>query len=63
MGKLFVGVAIAALTLGLGGFVSTAKASTATVFVQTEEKKCEKCGHLPSKPEKDCKCECHKAKH
>ena len=26
-----------------------------------EEKKCEKCEHLPSKPEADCKCECHKA--
>ena len=26
-----------------------------------EEKKCEKCEHLPSKPGADCKCECHKA--
>ncbi|MDN3514039.1 MAG: hypothetical protein NG747_06535 [Candidatus Brocadia sp.] len=37
-----------------------------TVFIGTtmaEEKQCEKCKHLPSKPEKDCKCECHHAKH
>ena len=36
-----------------------------TVFVSTvraEETACEKCKHLPSKPEKDCKCECHAAK-
>ena len=30
--------------------------------VMAEEKKCDKCGHLPSKPEKDCKCECHAKK-
>ncbi len=63
MGKLFVCVTVAALTLGLGGYMSVAKASTTTAFVQAEEKKCEKCGHLPSKPEKDCKCECHKKAH
>ncbi|HHT9127098.1 MAG TPA: hypothetical protein ACFYD6_14975 [Candidatus Brocadiia bacterium] len=63
MGKLVLCVAIAALTLGLGGFVSVAKASTPVIFVQTEETKCEKCGHLPSKPEHDCKCECHKKAH
>ena len=55
MGKMFVCVAIAALTLGLGGFVSTVNTSTPAAFVQAEEKKCEKCGHLPSKPEHDCK--------
>mgnify|MGYP001589980509 CR=1 FL=1 len=27
-----------------------------------EEKKCEKCGHLPTKPENDCKCVCHEKK-
>ena len=33
-----------------------------SVVAGEEEKKCEKCGHLPSKPEKDCKCECHAKK-
>lgn len=30
--------------------------------VVAAEEKCDKCGHLPSKPEKDCKCECHAQK-
>ena len=38
-----------------------------TVFagsVMAEEKKCEKCGHVPSECAKaDCKCECQKPKH
>lgn len=33
-----------------------------SVVAAIEEKKCDKCGHLPSKPEKDCKCECHAKK-
>ncbi|MDN3510428.1 MAG: hypothetical protein NG784_03865 [Candidatus Jettenia sp.] len=25
-----------------------------------QEQRCKKCGHLPSKPEGDCKCQCHR---
>ena len=53
-------IVAAVLMLGVGVvnavFVSTAMATEA------EEKKCDKCGDLPSKPAKDCKCECHAAK-
>lgn len=30
--------------------------------IAAEETKCDKCGHMPSKPENDCKCECHPKK-
>ncbi|CAG1023316.1 hypothetical protein DOJK_02232 [Patescibacteria group bacterium] len=47
-------VVMGALMLGVG---------VNTVFVGckavAKEKKCEICGHLPSKPEADCKCDCH----
>ena|SRR3990172_10016571 len=53
-------VVVGALMLSVGvvntGFVGSAKASE-----EPKEKSCEKCEHLPSKPEADCKCECHKA--
>lgn len=49
-------VVVGALMFGFGvvnsAFIGSAVAA---------EKKCEKCGHLPSKAEKDCKCECHTA--
>lgn len=46
---------VGALMVGVG-VVNTAFVGSA---MATEEKKCDKCGHMPSKPEKDCKCECH----
>ena len=51
-------VVAGALMLGVG-VVNTAFVST----VKAEEAACDKCKHLPSKPEGDCKCECHHAKH
>jgi hypothetical protein len=50
-------IVVGALVLGVG-VVNTVFVST----VRAEEKACDKCKHLPSKPEKDCKCECHAAK-
>ena len=47
-----------ALMLGVG-VVNSVLVSSA----MADEKKCDKCGHLPSKSEKDCKCECHHVKH
>ena len=51
-------IVVGALMLGVGvvnaAFVSSAMAAG--------EKKCDKCGHMPSKPEKDCMCECHAKK-
>ncbi len=51
-------IVAAALMVGVG-VVNTVLVGSA----MAEEKKCDKCGDLPSKPGKDCKCECHKAKH
>jgi len=51
-------VIVGALMFGVG-IVNTVLVGSA----MAEEKKCDKCGHLPSKAEKDCKCDCHKAKH
>ena len=51
-------VVVGALMFGVG-IVSNVFVGSA----MAEEKKCDKCGDLPSKPSKDCKCECHKAKH
>ena len=51
-------VVVGALMFGVG-VVNVAFMNSATA---AEEKKCDKCGHLPSKPEKDCKCECHAKK-
>ena len=51
-------IVTAALMVGVG-VVNTVLVGS----VMAEEKKCDKCGDLPSKPCKDCKCECHKAKH
>ncbi|MDN3515438.1 MAG: hypothetical protein NG747_13700 [Candidatus Brocadia sp.] len=47
-------VVVGALVLGIG-VVNSVLVGTA----MAEEKKCDKCGHAPSKAEKDCKCECH----
>ena len=44
-----------ALMLGVG-VVNAVSVSSA---MAAEEKKCDKCGDLPSKPAKDCKCACH----
>ncbi|MDQ1272940.1 MAG: hypothetical protein QG591_1570, partial [Planctomycetota bacterium] len=51
-------VVMGALMFGVG-VVNTVLVGSA----MAEEKKCEKCGHLPSQKEADCKCECHHAKH
>ena len=51
-------VVMSALMFGVG-VVNTVLVGSA----MAEEKKCEKCGHLPSQKEADCKCECHHAKH
>ena len=45
------------LMLGVG-VVNTVLVGSA----MAEEKVCDKCKDLPSKPAKDCKCECHAAK-
>jgi len=50
-------IVVGALMLGVG-VVNTAFVGTA----MAEEKKCDKCGHMPSKPEGGCKCECHAKK-
>ena len=50
-------IVVGALMLGVGA-VNTAFVGT----VMAEEKVCEKCKHMPSKPEGDCKCECHAKK-
>ena len=56
--KFGYGLVVAgALMLGVG-VVNTVLVGSA----MAEEKECDKCKHLPSKPEKDCKCECHAAK-
>ena len=47
-------VVMGALMFGVG-VVNTVLVGSA----MAEEKKCEKCGHLPSQKEADCKCECH----
>ncbi len=47
-------IVVGALMLGVG-VVNTVLVGSA----MAEEKKCDKCGHLPSKAEKDCKCACH----
>jgi len=52
-------IVVGALMLGVG-VVNTMLVGS--VVAGEEEKKCDKCGHLPSKPEKDCKCECHAKK-
>ncbi len=49
-------IVVGSLMLGVGVVNAVLVGS---VVAGEEEKKCEKCGHLPSKPEKDCKCECH----
>jgi hypothetical protein len=51
-------VVMGALMFGVG-VVNTVLVGSA----MAAEKKCEKCGHLPSEKDADCKCECHHAKH
>ncbi len=52
-------VVVGALTLGVGVLNSVLVGS-----VMAEEKKCAKCGHLPSECAKtSCKCECQKKTH
>ena len=50
-------VVMGALMFGVG-VVNTVLVGSA----MAEEKKCDKCGHT-AKESKDCKCECHHAKH
>ncbi len=50
-------VVVGALMFGVG-VVNTVLVGSA----MAEEKKCEKCNHS-GKEGKDCKCDCHKAKH
>jgi hypothetical protein len=45
------------LMLGVG-VVNSVSVSTA-MAAEAEEKACDKCKDLPSKPAKDCKCACH----
>lgn len=53
-------VLVATLTMCMG-IVNTAFVNFASA---SEEKKCKKCGHLPSECAKtDCKCDCQKPKH
>ncbi len=47
-----------ALLFGVG-VVNTAVVCSA---IADEEKRCDRCGHLPSKPDGNCKCECHAKK-
>jgi len=51
-------IVAAVLMLGVG-VVNAVSVSTA-MATEAKEMKCDKCGDLPSKPAKDCKCECHK---
>ena len=58
--KFWVGLAfISALMFGVCT-VNTVLVDS--VVAGDEQKKCEKCGHLPTKPENDCKCVCHEKK-
>ena len=50
--------------VGVLMFGASAVNTTFAGYVMAEEKKCEKCGHLPSECAKtDCKCDCQKGKH
>ena len=53
-------IVAAVLMLGIG-VVNAVSVSTVMV-TEAEEKKCDKCGDLPSKPAEGCKCECHAEK-
>ncbi len=57
--KFSYSLVVAGVLLFGVGVVNTALIGPA----MAEEKRCDKCGHVPSKAEKDCKCECHGAKH
>lgn len=56
-----------AYSLVVAGIFWLGTGTVNTVFagsVMAEEKKCDKCGHLPAECAKtDCKCDCQKAKH
>ncbi|GJQ47737.1 hypothetical protein [Candidatus Kuenenia stuttgartiensis] len=57
--KYGVGLAfIGALMFGVGT-VNTVLVGSAMATSHEEGRECEKCGHLPTKPENDCKCVCH----
>jgi hypothetical protein len=42
------------------GFCSANNIFINPVVAAEKEKECKKCGHVPSKIEPDCPCECHK---
>lgn len=54
--KFCCGLIVIGAMMSSVGVVNTAFINSAMA-----EEKCAKCGHLPSKAEKDCKCECHQA--
>ena len=57
------GVGLAFIGALMFGVCTVNTALVCSVMASHEEgPKCEKCGHLPSKPEKECKCECHAKK-
>lgn len=41
-------------------FCSTNNIFINSAVAEEKEKECKKCGHVPSKIEPDCPCECHK---
>ncbi|MEP9411966.1 MAG: hypothetical protein HRF42_11330 [Candidatus Brocadia sp.] len=51
-------IIVSALILG-AGVVNTA---VVNFSIAAEENRCDKCGHLPSKPDDNCRCECHTKK-
>ncbi len=56
LGLVFVGALMFGVCTVNTVFVGSVMAS------HEEAPKCGKCGHLPSEPEKECKCECHAKK-
>ncbi|MCF6154353.1 MAG: hypothetical protein E3K36_03680 [Candidatus Brocadia sp.] len=54
--KFGYSLVVASVLMFAVGVVNTTLLGSA---IAAEEKKCDKCGHFPSVPEKNCKCECH----
>lgn len=58
--KFVYGLFVAGALMIGSGVINTSFVGSA----MAEEKKCDKCGHLPSECAKtDCKCDCQKGKH
>lgn len=56
LGLAFIGALMCGICTVSSGLVGSVEAG------HEEGHKCEKCGHLPSQPENDCKCVCHPQK-